>query len=298
MSNYHLNLAQLTDTSADFVSKSLEQQVASLSKHWPLVAQAIKPELLEQITNLYASFADFSPLTSASKKPAHLPVTPPAPLIFRAFTDYGPEEVQVVIIGQDPYPNVHACGLAFATHWHNSTPASLRNIYKSVESYLGYTPQPTLETIKLSTSTDRATGVGAGAGTGVGTGTDTSTVTGDENQATQQVVSHLLHWHQQGVWLLNAALTFDDNKVLTIKDWHPVVAAALSQVNQQERPIAVLLWGNHAQKYRQYFTNEKFLVIECAHPSPLSARHGFFEADCFRKIDEFRQQQGLTPIKW
>ena len=72
----------------------------------------------------------------------------------------------------------------------------------------------------------------------------------------------------------------------------------LDFLNDCERPLVFILWGAHAQKVGVRITNPKHLKIESVHPSPFSARRGFFGSKPFSKANKFLEQNGETPIDW
>ena len=67
---------------------------------------------------------------------------------------------------------------------------------------------------------------------------------------------------------------------------------------QSERPLAFILWGAHAQKALAGLPRPQDLVIESAHPSPLSARRGFFGSRPFSRVNDWLGTQGEPPIDW
>ena len=64
------------------------------------------------------------------------------------------------------------------------------------------------------------------------------------------------------------------------------------------RRVVFALWGNKARGMRDLIDARRHLVIESAHPSPLSARNGFFGSRPFWRANEFIAAQGGTPIQW
>ena len=69
-------------------------------------------------------------------------------------------------------------------------------------------------------------------------------------------------------------------------------------LNEKETPIVFILWGAYARKKKELITNSKHLIIESAHPSPFSARNGFFGSKPFSKTNEFLKSQGIEEIDW
>jgi uracil-DNA glycosylase len=82
------------------------------------------------------------------------------------------------------------------------------------------------------------------------------------------------------------------------KGWEHFTNAIIQQLNQKERPIVFILWGNNAQKVEKHITADHHLIIKSYHPSPLSANRGFFGTKPFSRTNEFLKQHDLTPIDW
>ena len=80
--------------------------------------------------------------------------------------------------------------------------------------------------------------------------------------------------------------------------WEPFTDAIIRVVNQQEQPVVFILWGAYARKKKALITASQHLVIESAHPSPLSAYRGFFGSRPFSRANAFLEAQGQTPINW
>lgn len=111
---------------------------------------------------------------------------------------------------------------------------------------------------------------------------------------------NLFPWVKQGVMLLNTGLTVEKDKPNSHKDlgWHIFTDAVIQKLNEREDPIVFILWGNNARAKKQYITNKRHLVIESAHPSPFSARNGFFGSKPFSKTNEFLEKNGKSKIRW
>lgn len=107
-------------------------------------------------------------------------------------------------------------------------------------------------------------------------------------------------WAKQGVLLLNATLTVrahEANSHATI-GWQIFTDRIISLLNDSDAPIAFLLWGANARRKKELITNKKHLILESAHPSPLSAYRGFFGSRPFSKINAFLRDVGRSPIDW
>lgn len=111
---------------------------------------------------------------------------------------------------------------------------------------------------------------------------------------------YLLDWAKQGVLLLNTVLTVEEGNAGSHqkKGWETFTDAVIQAVNQQEQPVVFILWGAHAQKKVVLIDQSKHHIISSAHPSPLSAKQGFFGSQPFSKANAFLQSVGRTPIQW
>ena len=111
---------------------------------------------------------------------------------------------------------------------------------------------------------------------------------------------YLIDWAKQGVLLLNAVLTVRAGQAGSHrgKGWEILTDSIIKKLNERKEPIVFMLWGAYARSKKGYVTNPNHLVLECAHPSPLSAYNGFFGCKHFSKCNEFLTQNGLKPIDW
>ncbi|MCR5105502.1 MAG: uracil-DNA glycosylase [Eubacterium sp.] len=111
---------------------------------------------------------------------------------------------------------------------------------------------------------------------------------------------YLVKWAEQGVLMLNAVLTVRAHQAASHqqKGWEKFTDAAIKVLNEQDRPIVYLLWGSFARSKKAMLDNPKHLVLEAAHPSPLSAYKGFFGCKHFSKANAFLEQNGESPIDW
>lgn len=182
------------------------------------------------------------------------PVFPPANRIFAALERTQPQDVRVLILGQDPYHTPgKADGLAFSIPRDFGGPLdSLGNIFKELQSDIG----------------------------------------------TPRSDSDLSDWADQGVLLLNTALTVPQGRAHAHKSigWTRLIHQVLDRLDSQ--PRALLLWGKPAQKLGQRLTHPGHLRIETPHPSPLSAYRGFFGSRPFSQVNAWLQERGETAINW
>lgn len=181
-------------------------------------------------------------------------ILPPADQRFAALDACAPNDVRVVIMGQDPYPTPgHAHGLSFSVEPDvRPLPRSLNNIYKEMVEDIGGAP-----------------------------------MTGD-----------LRGWAKQGVLLLNSVLSVPAGEANGHKSlgWQELAHQVLAEVSKS--PTAFLLWGKQAQALSKHIHPGDHLMIETAHPSPLSARRGFFGSRPFSRINAWLADRGLQPIDW
>lgn len=110
----------------------------------------------------------------------------------------------------------------------------------------------------------------------------------------------LTKWAKQGVLLLNAVLTVEKDKPASHRKlgWERLTDYIIKTLNNKKTPVVFILWGNFAKEKKSLITNPKHLVIESAHPSPFSARYGFFGSKPFSKTNNFLTKNGLEPINW
>jgi len=109
---------------------------------------------------------------------------------------------------------------------------------------------------------------------------------------------YLIKWSKQGVLLLNSVLTVEKDKPGSHrnKGWETFTDTIISKLNERDEPIIFVLWGNYAKDKGQYITNDRHLILTSTHPSPFSARNGFFGCKHFSKINEFLKQNGEAVI--
>uniref|UniRef100_A0AAU2JIY1 Uracil-DNA glycosylase n=1 Tax=Streptomyces sp. NBC_00049 TaxID=2903617 RepID=A0AAU2JIY1_9ACTN len=108
----------------------------------------------------------------------------------------------------------------------------------------------------------------------------------------------LTPWTQQGVLLLNRALTTAPRKPAAHrgKGWEEVTEQAIRALVARGKPLVSVLWGRDARNLRPFL--EGFPAIESAHPSPMSADRGFFGSRPFSRTNELLIGQGAQPVDW
>ena len=107
-------------------------------------------------------------------------------------------------------------------------------------------------------------------------------------------------WAKQGVLLLNTVLTVRAHQANSHRGigWEEFTDAAIMALNSQDRPIVFILWGAPAQRKKRMLNNQKHLILEAPHPSPLSAYRGFFGSRPFSQTNAFLEKNGIEPIDW
>lgn len=110
----------------------------------------------------------------------------------------------------------------------------------------------------------------------------------------------LTPWANQGVLLLNSIMTVVKDKPLSHKDkgWEIFTDRVIELLGEREKPMVFILWGSYARSKKELIKNKKHLIIESAHPSPLSASRGFFGSKPFSKTNAFLRKNGLDEIEW
>jgi uracil-DNA glycosylase len=183
-------------------------------------------------------------------------VFPPPAQVFSAYALTPLSQVEVVILGQDPYHDVgQAHGLSFSVQPSVAIPPSLRNIYRELRIDLGV-PIP--------------------------------------------AHGHLVKWAEQGVMLLNAVLTVRAHEPNSHakRGWERFTDATLEAISRERDHVVFLLWGKYAHKKTKLIDHDKHTVLLADHPSPLSARKGFFGSRPFSAANAALESKGQTPIDW
>lgn len=110
----------------------------------------------------------------------------------------------------------------------------------------------------------------------------------------------LTKWAEQGVLLLNTALTVRRGQANSHrgKGWEIFTDRIIEIMNEREKPVVFILWGANARAKTALITNPVHKVLTCAHPSPLSAHNGFFGCRHFSKCNEFLRANGIEEIDW
>lgn len=110
----------------------------------------------------------------------------------------------------------------------------------------------------------------------------------------------LVKWAKEGVLLLNAILTVEKDKPLSHKglNWERFTDEVIKKINEREKPVVFILWGNFAKSKKRLITNPNHYVIESTHPSPFSARYGFFGSRPFSKANNYLISKKISPVNF
>ena len=110
----------------------------------------------------------------------------------------------------------------------------------------------------------------------------------------------LTGWAKQGVLLLNTTLTVREGSPQSHKGqgWEILTDRIIAAMNEKDSPVVFMLWGGNARAKKNLIDTKKHLVLECAHPSPLSAYNGFFGCGHFKRANEFLRSRGSWEIDW
>lgn len=111
---------------------------------------------------------------------------------------------------------------------------------------------------------------------------------------------NLSTWADQGVLLLNAALTVEAKLAASHrgKGWEQFTDTVIKQVDENQDHVVFILWGSHAIQKKSLINEQKHMVLTAPHPSPLSAYRGFFGCKHFSQANDVLKQWGKEPINW
>lgn len=111
---------------------------------------------------------------------------------------------------------------------------------------------------------------------------------------------YLQSWAEQGVLLLNAVLTVREAEPNSHQKmgWETFTDTVIKTLSSERKGLVFLLWGSYAQKKAELIDANKHHILTTAHPSPLSARRGFFGCRHFSHANELLNANGVTPIDW
>lgn len=111
---------------------------------------------------------------------------------------------------------------------------------------------------------------------------------------------NLSSWAKEGVLLLNSVLTVIKDHAASHEGlgWETFTDNVIKLINEKDTPVVFILWGRFARSKKKLIDNPIHLVIESAHPSPLSAYNGFFNSHPFSKTNDYLISKGIRPINW
>lgn len=111
---------------------------------------------------------------------------------------------------------------------------------------------------------------------------------------------YLVPWAEQGILLLNTALTVRAGAANSHSKvgWEIFTDSIIKYLNDREDPVIFVLWGGNARKKKAFINTDRHYILEAAHPSPLSAHNGFFGCGHFKKINEILSSLGKKEINW
>lgn len=111
---------------------------------------------------------------------------------------------------------------------------------------------------------------------------------------------NLTKWAQQGVLLLNAALTVRANEPASHSKigWMEFTDEVIKIISNQKKEVVFILWGNFAQQKQILIDATKHKILKAAHPSPLSAHNGFFGCKHFSSANQYLTEKNRNPIDW
>lgn len=166
-------------------------------------------------------------------------------------------KVNVVLLGQDPYPGPNqAHGLCFSVKPGVAVPASLRNVFKELKS--------DIHGFRIPNN------------------------------------GYLASWAEQGILMLNTVLTVRAGAIGSHrgKGWETFTDAVIERVNAKKETVVFVLWGRDAQSKAAKIDDGRHVIIRGAHPSPLSARNGFFGTRPFSAVNRALKAAGKPEIDW
>ena len=110
----------------------------------------------------------------------------------------------------------------------------------------------------------------------------------------------LTKWANEGVLLMNTSLTVREHQANSHSKcgWAWFTDSVIKLISTQKEHVVFILWGGNARSKKTLIDSSKHYVIECVHPSPLSAYNGFFGSKPFSKTNDYLISNGLPPIDW
>lgn len=110
----------------------------------------------------------------------------------------------------------------------------------------------------------------------------------------------LTSWANQGVLLINSVLTVEKDSPASHKKigWQKFTDTIIKEISNQKENVVFLLFGQYAESKKELIDENKHLIIITPHPSPFSARKGFFGSDCFKRTNKYLVEKNKQEINW
>tara|TARA_R110002124_G_scaffold134594_2_gene297376 strand:+ start:1454 stop:2134 length:681 start_codon:yes stop_codon:yes gene_type:complete len=107
-------------------------------------------------------------------------------------------------------------------------------------------------------------------------------------------------WAKNSVLLLNSVLTVREKQAASHKNkgWELFTDSVIQKISENKENIVFILWGKFAQSKKNLIDSSKHLILESSHPSPFSARKGFFGSKPFSKTNVYLKSKGIVPVNW
>lgn len=114
------------------------------------------------------------------------------------------------------------------------------------------------------------------------------------------VSGNLTKWAKEGVLLMNTSLSVRAHQANSHSKcgWAWFTDSVIRLISEKKEHTVFILWGGNARSKKPLIDQNKHLVLECAHPSPLSAYNGFFGCKHFSKTNDYLLANGLQPVDW
>lgn len=122
----------------------------------------------------------------------------------------------------------------------------------------------------------------------------------EDDTGIKRSTGDLTAWATQGILLLNTIFTVEEGKPKSHEGlgWEALSDEAIHKLSMNRENIVFVLWGKKAQEKEHMIDESKHLILKCPHPSPLSARHGFFGCKHFSRINEYLKENSKQEIDW
>lgn len=220
---------------------------------------------MKQIRNGWLDVLDIEQLNKmldwVTSKRRETLILPDEASVLKAFELTPFEQTKVVILGQDPYPGKDKKG-----EFHAMGMAFSSNSKTEIPASL----KNIFKEIAQETGINNTT-------------------------------ADLTKWARQGVLLLNTVLTVEADHANSHKKmgWEEITTGVIQALGNADKAIVFMLWGKQAQENEKFIKQDgSKLILKAAHPSPLSAKSGFFGCNHFALANQFLIEKGVQPIDW